>query len=136
MCNSHVLAVYLVKSFTNSTLPHSWRIYPHLQNSGGFFVAVLERSPTFAMPIPRKKPAKRPVAEMSSTPEPDAHKRPRIEKDDPEHVTDIDVADKLEPGVVVPKETSGIPEEKKQAGGTYKEEPYTFVEPTDIQKCL
>ncbi|CAG8685040.1 14337_t:CDS:2, partial [Acaulospora colombiana] len=122
----------------NLHLDRCWRIYPHLQNSGGFFVAVLERSPTFAMPVPRKKPAKRPVAEMSGTPEPDTHKRPRIEKEDPELVMDVDMVDKPESEAVGPTEPSVVVEERKKTGGTYKEEPYTYIEPNvpDVQKCL
>lgn len=32
-------------------LPHSFRIYPHLQDTGGFFIAILQRKP------PAKAPA-------------------------------------------------------------------------------
>jgi multisite-specific tRNA:(cytosine-C5)-methyltransferase len=116
----------------------SWRIYPHLQNTGGFFVAVLERSPSFKPVPPKKKPGKRTVTEAEGTPEPsfrevDAErqvKRPRLDKDD--HDLDVEMVDAEN------VEEKVAEEEKKQTGGRYKEDPYTYVdlEHPSVKQCL
>jgi multisite-specific tRNA:(cytosine-C5)-methyltransferase len=116
----------------------SWRIYPHLQNTGGFFVAVLERSPSFQPVPPKKKPGKRTVTEAEGTPEPSLQeaeaerqvKRPRLDKDD--HDLDVEMVD----GENVEEKVTE--EEKKQTGGRYKEDPYTYVdlEHPSVKQCL
>lgn len=126
----------------------SWRIYPHLQNTGGFFVAVLERSPTYVPPPPKKKPPKRTAIEAEGTPEPSSsvieerkYKRPRLEKEE-----DVDMemtgADADANADDSSKVTQGVKtvvvDEEKTHTGTYKEHPYTYVDPTHpgVARCL
>ncbi|KXN81699.1 tRNA (cytosine(34)-C(5))-methyltransferase [Leucoagaricus sp. SymC.cos] len=56
-------------------LPFCMRIYPHLQDTGGFFVAVLEKKNQNL--VPEAQPRKRDVKESSEAPE---AKRPRLEE--------------------------------------------------------
>lgn len=135
----------------------SWRIYPHLQNTGGFFVAVLERSPSFSHPVPRKKSQKRTVEDARDTPEralnPEADaerqvKRARVDRTE-ETPLDTDMMD-VEPQVDVGSNTSDAKEpqnpkskskgkgDKQSAGGTYKEDPFSYVDPNhpEVVRCM
>ena len=105
----------------------SWRIYPHLQNTGGFFVAVLERTPGYVPPAPKKKWTKRPAGDLADDSERDderTRKRARID-------TDVDVTldtDMADPTPVDTKPGRVEREKKEKGKGTYKEDPYTYVD--------
>lgn len=108
-------------------LDRCWRIYPHLQNTGGFFVAVLERSPTYVLPPPKKKHTKRPVDDLANDSEQDGERtRKRARVDTNVEVTlDTEMADPTP----VDTEPGPVEKEKKEKGkGTYKEDPYTYVD--------
>ncbi|CCA74131.1 related to NCL1-tRNA (cytosine-5-)-methyltransferase / probable Orotate phosphoribosyl transferase [Serendipita indica DSM 11827] len=121
-------------------LDRCWRIYPHLQNTGGFFVAVLERSPTYVLPPPKKKHTKRPVDDLANDSEQDGERtRKRARVDTNVEVTlDTEMADPTP----VDTEPGPVEKEKKEKGkGTYKEDPYTYVDAnselvTYLLKCL
>lgn len=115
-------------------LPRSMRIYPHLQDSGGFFIAVLERRST-------NKTKKRTADSVGDVPE---SKKPRLAEDSakPPAAVGGDVeamasdpapmdtaAD--EKGENVSKVTSG-------GGGSFKENPYTFLRLDDpiLLSCI
>ncbi|KIM25888.1 hypothetical protein M408DRAFT_330889 [Serendipita vermifera MAFF 305830] len=125
-------------------LERCWRIYPHLQNTGGFFVAVLEHTAPATTALQRKKPLKRSAAEaeVRGTPDPaDGYpapghlaKKPRLESETKE--VDVEMTDASEMEGDAPKVA---PEEKKQPKGwVYKEDPYTYVDPDhpNVQRCL
>ncbi|KAF7335998.1 S-adenosyl-L-methionine-dependent methyltransferase [Mycena sanguinolenta] len=122
-------------------LPKCLRIYPHLQDTGGFFVAVLERSSTgmgtaaveeAGEAAPRKREAE--VDESVEIPE---SKKPRL---------DVDGVVKAEDDAEPPAETTSVAAEaatknpappkagkqkKGEGGGSFKENPYTYLAPND-----
>jgi multisite-specific tRNA:(cytosine-C5)-methyltransferase len=127
----------------------SWRIYPHLQNTGGFFVAVLERSPSVAIPIPGKQPPKRSASEAQGTPDREGEfhlsppervaKRPRLNHPEEDITVDTEMTD----AEIIENDAHEEPpktavEEKQSKGWIYKEDPYTYVDPThpNVQRCL
>jgi multisite-specific tRNA:(cytosine-C5)-methyltransferase len=124
---------------------YSWRIYPHQQNTGGFFVAALER-----VPKPKTSGTKRPKEDEEEARQ---TKKPKFGEEAVAHppfaqvavepsvggtvvrageqadVTDVEMAetdDKAEKGL------------KTRPSGSYKEEPYTFIDPEseDLKHCL
>ena len=124
---------------------YSWRIYPHQQNTGGFFVAVLER-----VPRPKISGTKRPTEDDK---EGRQTKKPKLDEGAVAHppigpVTikpsaqgpvaqagkqaDVDDVDMAEGGDESEKELKARP------SGSYKEEPYTFLDPEseDLKNCL
>ncbi|KAF5390600.1 hypothetical protein D9757_002741 [Collybiopsis confluens] len=111
-------------------LDRCMRIYPHLQDSGGFFVAVLERQPTEAKSAPRER--KRTAENVEPT-EPET-KKPRLEPESEAlpsnnsssdaYVDQTSVADTNTP-------TEGGNEIPTSGGGSFKEMPYTFLSPQD-----
>ncbi|KAF5343843.1 hypothetical protein D9756_011343 [Leucocoprinus leucothites] len=78
------------------------RIYPHIQDSGGFFVAVLEKKNQTPVPEPQQR--KRDAKEPSEAPEP---KRPRLEEE---------VAPELKEGTSTALEKAGSEEGTPMAG--------------------
>ncbi|KAF5380127.1 hypothetical protein D9615_006115 [Tricholomella constricta] len=132
-------------------LPRSMRIYPHLQDTGGFFVAVLERRAQTDMNANEKK------REASYSEELPETKKPRLEKEANEAEpstaleTDADIEIEAEASPVkdvavdakedeaeatstsasVAAPGKGKKKEKASGGGTFKEHPYTFLSPTD-----
>ncbi|TFK49467.1 S-adenosyl-L-methionine-dependent methyltransferase [Heliocybe sulcata] len=122
------------------------RIYPHLQDTGGFFIAVLERKPH----VPRD-PKKR---EADPAPSEPATKKPKLEEEEEEEdaiLEDAVCAEAVSTPSAVnqdekPKEDSNPhPPDKKgkrkqleETGGTFKENPYTFLAPDDpiVKACI
>ncbi|KAJ7885068.1 S-adenosyl-L-methionine-dependent methyltransferase [Mycena olivaceomarginata] len=122
-------------------LPRCLRIYPHLQDTGGFFVAVLERTSTGTteVEVPREK--KRGADEPAEIPE---SKKPRLDSEG--------VVPKIEDAAETPAETDAVAEvatknpappkagkqKKGEGGGSFKENPYTFLPPDDpsIVSCV
>ncbi|KAF8067658.1 cytosine-5--methyltransferase [Lyophyllum atratum] len=133
-------------------LPKSLRIYPHLQDTGGFFVAVLERR------APADGSARKREASVSE--ELPETKKPRLEKEDEVEelekaveAEDIDVGtgDAVDSKVEemegasastpdLAKGTASKREKKAKegGGGSFKEHPYTFLSPDDpiLQNCI
>ncbi|TFK25363.1 cytosine-5--methyltransferase [Coprinopsis marcescibilis] len=112
-------------------LPYCMRIYPHLQDSGGFFVAVLER---------KQRPPKSTTAKRAATDEalPES-KKARLDED----ATVVDAAESKEgsPMEQEPEEPAKTPragKESSQSNGSFKEQPYTFISPTDpiLTTCI
>ncbi|KAG6811829.1 hypothetical protein H0H92_005626 [Tricholoma furcatifolium] len=131
-------------------LPRSMRIYPHLQDTGGFFVAVLER----------RAPARK--RELSSTPEDGQEtKKPRLEQDVAQSELEVEsdtvakddvpadeTAEDTTKAEAQPSDDKSVvkvsKKEKKEkdgnmgGGGIFKEHPYTFLPSTDpiLQSCI
>ncbi|KAI8872761.1 S-adenosyl-L-methionine-dependent methyltransferase [Ramicandelaber brevisporus] len=133
------------------------RIYPHHQDCGGFFVAVLEKS---AEPKNVKKPdsepaspeaisaeesaalaaTKRPQSDVASPPPVDAdgedtsHKRARLENDDDEApaVEDADVDGDVD-GDAGTTADDGKKKKTDPTPPAMKDEPFTFLPGTDAQ---
>lgn len=115
------------------------RIYPHLQDSGGFFVAVLQRKATAAAPV-RAEPlvkaeGKRPAAAADVTSEKpnllEASGEPAAKKARLADDASKDVSREATPGAV-----AGEP--ATETGGAFKEDPYTFISSTDptLVSCM
>jgi len=129
---------------TNDITVYSWRIYPHQQNTGGFFVAVLER-----VPKPKTTGTKRPKEEDE---EDRQTKKPKLGEEatvrppfDPvvEHAGEGAVAQAGDQEHIVEVEMAKNGDEadkalKARPSGSYKEEPYTFLDPEseDLKNCL
>lgn len=106
------------------------RIYPHLQDSGGFFIAVMQRRTADTLPAPQKKAEGKRASETvetrtgsqppSSVGEP-ASKKARLANEQSLDGTDptsaVDATAEAEPTA--------------ESGGAFKEDPYTFVPPDD-----
>ncbi|KAJ7201628.1 S-adenosyl-L-methionine-dependent methyltransferase [Mycena pura] len=127
-------------------LPRCIRVYPHLQDTGGFFVAVLERTvvdPPEVSPTQKKRDADEEVIEV-----PDS-KRARLDAG----VEDMEVVMANEAAADTPPETQTIPtmlvgpvpktslptpKKKGEGGGSFKENPYTFLPADDptIVSCI
>lgn len=130
---------------TNDIIIRSWRIYPHQQNTGGFFVAVLER-----VPKPKTSGTKRPKEdgeEDRQTKKPklsdEAAVRPRlglVVAEDPGEGAVVQAGDQAHTVLVEMVENGDEAEKelKVRPSGSYKEEPYTFLDPDseDIKNCL
>jgi len=131
-------------NITNDITVSSWRIYPHQQNTGGFFVAVLER-----VPKPKTTGTKRPKEEDE---EDRQTKKPKLGEEatvrppfDPvvEHAGEGIVAQAGDQEHIVEVEMAKNDDEaekelKARPSGSYKEEPYTFLDPEseDLKNCL
>ncbi|TFL04138.1 S-adenosyl-L-methionine-dependent methyltransferase [Pterulicium gracile] len=114
------------------------RIYPHLQDSGAFFVAVLERKSKAKASVTaqdRKRGAESPV------PQPEA-KKPKTDAtpEQTDVTVDVDVEPELAEGADTPHPTEGSAEEPKERGPdtTFKENPYTFLAADDpnVLTCI
>ncbi|KAG6917778.1 hypothetical protein DXG01_001183 [Tephrocybe rancida] len=144
-------------------LPRSLRIYPHLQDTGGFFVAVLERS-TPAESVARKRELSASAEEVQETKKPRLEQEteetepttPAIEVDDvKEDVFSEDAAEKdasastkSDEGEISTNAGATVQEQRKAkklknidgggGGGVFKEHPYTFLPPTDaiLLNCI
>ncbi|KAF8880014.1 S-adenosyl-L-methionine-dependent methyltransferase [Infundibulicybe gibba] len=130
-------------------LPLCMRIYPHLQDSGGFFVAVLERTTDTVVhttPNDKKREAEE-AAEISET------KKPRLANDPlsgdaiPEAAPSTGT-DSPDPTLKPQENSSSKRGKQKQndaaesvgggVGGQFKENPYTFLTPDDpdLLSCI
>ncbi|CAK5272960.1 unnamed protein product [Mycena citricolor] len=115
------------------------RVYPHLQDTGGFFVAVLERRARAAMEEPTKQ-VKREASEPVETPE---IKRPRLDDAKVEdYAEDVTAEDSIKIETEEQVKSAPVELKKKDKGdggaGTFKENPYTFLEPDDptVVSCI
>ncbi|KAJ7322827.1 S-adenosyl-L-methionine-dependent methyltransferase [Mycena albidolilacea] len=122
-------------------LPRCLRIYPHLQDTGGFFVAVLERTSTGTTEVEAPREKKRGADEPAEIPE---SKKPRLDSEG--------VVPKVEDAAETPAETDAVAEvatknpappkagkqKKGEGGGSFKENPYTFLPPDDpsVVSCV
>jgi multisite-specific tRNA:(cytosine-C5)-methyltransferase len=118
------------------------RIYPHLQDSGGFFVAVLRRKVTNP---PATSDRKRAATEETSE-EPES-KKARLDAEQaafevvpPEEDSPMAVEGAETPVAQENRgETPATKKEKQSTGnGSFKEQPYTYISPTDpvLLSCL
>ncbi|KAG5637196.1 hypothetical protein H0H81_005409 [Sphagnurus paluster] len=143
------------KDVERFNLPRSMRIYPHLQDTGGFFVAVLERK---ASTNDRKRGASIEAEGLQEIKKPrldDTQASPMIDTAPEDIETDAEAtveetapAEGAEAGIEVdpkPEEASKIVTETKQQrkakenkGGIFKEHPFTFLPPTDpiLRHCI
>ncbi|KAF9459139.1 cytosine-5--methyltransferase [Collybia nuda] len=120
-------------------LPRCLRIYPHLQDSGGFFVAVLERRVVSAEEM--SKARKREADELEEAPE---TKKPRLSNEDiglevvPAEEASGDIAEDPQPEGTQGSRRQKKGKEKEGAGGSFKEHPYTFLAPDDpiLVNCM
>ena len=136
----------------------SLRIYPHLQDTGGFFIAILHKKPPVRPPT---APAKRTADAVEELDKADV-KKPKLDTEadakDPEgeQADDADeelpeeAADETASAMDVdqPPSTTAAPAEPKirfkkgktaeGAGAHFKENPYTFIEPDDpiVKACM
>ncbi|KAF8217840.1 S-adenosyl-L-methionine-dependent methyltransferase [Mycena galopus ATCC 62051] len=126
-------------------LPRCLRIYPHLQDTGGFFVAVLERTGTKteeeAVEAPSRE-LKREADDSAEIPEP---KKPRLDTDGVapkvEDASEASAETKpilAEPATKNPAPPKAGKQKKGEGGGSFKENPYTFLSPDDpsILSCV
>ncbi|KAG0145288.1 hypothetical protein CROQUDRAFT_658860 [Cronartium quercuum f. sp. fusiforme G11] len=130
-------------------LQHCLRIYPHLQNTGGFFVAVLIKAENASMednPIdnPRlavKRSADKLVDQVPS--ENSESKKPKIEGDiDVPTIEEGKVAtESVQTSVNQASEAEKVkakPSGQKFNSRGFQEEPYTYIKPgnEEVKKCL
>ncbi|KAJ3802810.1 S-adenosyl-L-methionine-dependent methyltransferase [Lentinula aff. detonsa] len=119
-------------------LERCMRIYPHLQDSGGFFVAVLERKPTEAKAAAQAREKKR-TAENAESSEPET-KKARIESEpenrDSSTPAPIDLTS--DAGEVPASGEGGGGGSNASGNGSFKEMPYTFLSPRDptLLSCI
>ncbi|KAJ6578593.1 S-adenosyl-L-methionine-dependent methyltransferase [Mycena sp. CBHHK59/15] len=131
-------------------LPKCIRVYPHLQDTGGFFVAVLERNEAIAPPKPHPREKKRGAKDLEQLLD---GKKPRLADGDVKGETetqgpfdDADVSPEMgalaEDTAPAPAETDvpavaelppqkGGKAKKGEGGGSFKEHPYTFLPADD-----
>ncbi|KAK0438348.1 S-adenosyl-L-methionine-dependent methyltransferase [Desarmillaria tabescens] len=115
-------------------LPRCMRIYPHLQDSGGFFVAVLERRST-------NKAKKRTADSLEDVPE---SKKPRLAGDDAqppaavEEAAETKASDEAPMDIVADEKDEKASKAASGSGGSFKENPYTFLRPDDpiLLSCI
>jgi multisite-specific tRNA:(cytosine-C5)-methyltransferase len=111
-------------------------VYPHLQDTGGFFIAVLGRKcpNRFLTSVPRER--KRGVAQTDG----DLHsKRLRLDPDTSpgSGSAELEEFKKMEHDVdihspVGPQSPAGLPAQKQHGDVTFKENPYTILRPNDL----
>ncbi|THH31848.1 hypothetical protein EUX98_g2353 [Antrodiella citrinella] len=122
------------------------RIYPHLQDTGGFFIAVLEKPPAAhsgTAHAPKASDGKRPADSVEGL-ETSEVKKPKLSYDvdgpSTEDITETDDADDDDGADTDLAETSQNKEGKVSKGADihFKENPYTFISPNDpiIQGCI
>ncbi|KDR72476.1 hypothetical protein GALMADRAFT_252559 [Galerina marginata CBS 339.88] len=135
------------KDVESLNLDRCLRIYPHLQDSGGFFVAVLQKvvgSENLGVPIFDRKRAADIGDVATEIPE---SKRLKVLSDNPaanEEMSMLAHAINSEPmkAVVSQAQVSvELPRSKKKAkdgGGSFKENPYTFLSSNDpiLRSCI
>ncbi|KAL1939391.1 hypothetical protein VTO73DRAFT_9947 [Trametes versicolor] len=133
-------------------LTRCFRIYPHLQDTGGFFIAILQKKAPARAPAAASasSESKRSADAVESLEKPDV-KKPKLDSDTQDD--QVDEAEEVEEAAV-PEDTAGEPsaamdvdkpsgsksepkirfKKGKTAEGAsahFKENPYTFIDPTD-----
>ncbi|THV05365.1 cytosine-5--methyltransferase [Dendrothele bispora CBS 962.96] len=114
-------------------LERCMRIYPHLQDSGGFFVAVLERKP---IAVGQSKEKKRAAASPALVPE---AKKPRLA--DPLNSASTTPGNTPAPATGLAEASASTPSESQDLPApeqSFKEMPYTFLSPHDptLLSCI
>ncbi|TFK66350.1 S-adenosyl-L-methionine-dependent methyltransferase [Pluteus cervinus] len=123
------------KNADELNLTRCLRIYPHLQDTGGFFVAVLEKGPL--TPLTSERERKRPAGEVPEAVEP---KRPRLDAGQVNARADSMETEGAFP--VRPQQPVSLDAESLaigQAGdASFKENPYTFLQANDpiLLSCI
>ncbi|KAG5644352.1 hypothetical protein DXG03_008649 [Asterophora parasitica] len=137
-------------------LPRSMRIYPHLQDTGGFFVAVLERralpeavskkrEASYSGDLPQTKKLRleeeADEAEPSVAPKTDTEIDADADADAEVYLVDdvtatanseeVDGASTTMSASAQGKGKRGMKNSETNGGGAFKEHPYTFLAPTD-----
>ncbi|KZT28145.1 S-adenosyl-L-methionine-dependent methyltransferase [Neolentinus lepideus HHB14362 ss-1] len=130
-------------------LTRCMRIYPHLQDTGGFFIAVLEKKALETLEL-KKRQADDTAPEIAT-------KKPKLEEDvvlsdaagaessaipTPSAVKEEEKPDVKGGGV--PNNAKSLPlnktkgKQSEETGGTFKENPYTFLSPDDpiVKACI
>ncbi|PBK71008.1 S-adenosyl-L-methionine-dependent methyltransferase [Armillaria solidipes] len=115
-------------------LSRCMRIYPHLQDSGGFFIAVLERRST-------NKTKKRTADSVGDVPE---SKKPRLAEDGApppamvEGEVEAKTNDDATMDAVADEKDDKVSKATSGGGGSFKENPYTFLRPNDpiLLSCI
>ncbi|KAL5521818.1 NCL1 [Sanghuangporus sanghuang] len=114
------------------------RVYPHLQDTGGFFVAVLQRRDPSPRAIPPPKPeVKRPIEAQGSN---GTKSRPAAEERAAKKAKLLHNEVEFKDAEWPPTVDARVEEEPvtTEIVGTFKEDPYTFVSPNDsiVQSCV
>ncbi|KAJ3856345.1 cytosine-5--methyltransferase [Lentinula lateritia] len=111
-------------------LERCMRIYPHLQDSGGFFVAVLERKPT---DVPQIRERKRTIENVETFQL--ETKKPRLESEPETSDTLVDPMSGVDVKSVTQEGGGGG---TSSGNGSFKEMPYTFLSPRDpaLLSCI
>ena len=119
-------------------IAYSLRIYPHLQDTGGFFVAVLQRKsrPEVKQKSEGKRVAEEEIEETEQTGSTEATGEPALKK---ARLAE-DFEDKSGTATPIVNEVLTVNggEPIAETGGLFKEDPYTFVRPDDpgLSACL
>ncbi|KAH9000795.1 S-adenosyl-L-methionine-dependent methyltransferase [Lactarius hatsudake] len=119
------------------------RVYPHLQDTGGFFLAVLQHKQSRALP----KEGKRPAQDSAEVPDVKKARRDDGEDDLMAPATEPPKSESDQPTDPTPAETSKAArdqvqrqEQEQTASGDsgFRENPFTFVSPDDpiIESCI
>ena len=138
------------------------RIYPHLQDSGGFFVAVIERTktsrqasstepkPSIYLQLSREEdvspdpghqaglevqPSEASGRSNDKDGEPPSKRQKLVGNDELDRFFEEKERDTLNLREVIPEKSEGIVGE---TGGQFKEDPYTFISPTNpiLSACM
>ncbi|KAI0366506.1 S-adenosyl-L-methionine-dependent methyltransferase [Pilatotrama ljubarskyi] len=137
------------------------RIYPHLQDTGGFFVAILQKKPPVKAASTPTASKESPSADVVEDLEKSDVKKPKLDTDaqtaqpadvptgeEPEEEALEDTVDEAATPMEVEQPTSASASEPKirfkkgktaeGASAHFKENPYTFIEPDDpiIKACV
>ncbi|KAH9039587.1 cytosine-5--methyltransferase [Lactarius pseudohatsudake] len=119
------------------------RIYPHLQDTGGFFLAVLQQKHSRALP----KEGKRPAQDSAEVPDVKKARRDDGEDDLMASATEPPKSKSDQPTDPTPAETSKAAQDQVQrqeqeqtaiGDSGFRENPFTFVSPDDpiIESCI
>ncbi|KAJ7221845.1 S-adenosyl-L-methionine-dependent methyltransferase [Mycena haematopus] len=122
-------------------LPKCLRIYPHLQDTGGFFVAVLERTGTGMVEDVVEAPLRERKREADESMEIPESKKPRLDTDGV--ASEVEAPPETAPVAAEPATKNPAPpkagkQKKGEGGGSFKENPYTYLSPDDpaILSCV
>lgn len=157
-----VLYLPIVWVVLDSPRPFSLRIYPHLQDTGGFFIAILQKK----QPVRTPSASSKRTADAAEGLDRADVKKPKLDTeagedakdpegeqpDDADEELADDVADESEEAameVEQPASSSTVPPAEPKirfkkgktvegASAHFKENPYTFIEPDDpiVEACV
>ncbi|KAK3811791.1 MAG: S-adenosyl-L-methionine-dependent methyltransferase [Benniella sp.] len=130
------------KNASELHLERCLRIYPHLQDTGGFFVAVFKKTATFVIPNPNSEKAaaaaseEEPIAQSSESKEEEEQEEKTTTEDTAtagdKHKLDVQTED--EPSDSVKRPRVGMTRAERYGAPAVKEEPFLFMdgESTDV----